>query len=372
MSAVSEPSLRVGLLNFGFWPEIQRGSERIVHDLATDLVLLGHRPELITSHPRPTTRSTEDGVTIIRHWRPPEAPLRLRRFHEHLTHLPFSYLSLRRGDYDVADAFHPSDAVASTEWARRTGRPAVLSFTGIPQREAISNLRLRMRILERATTSSDAVVVLSKAAQEGMWRWLGVESQVIYPGVNLDSFTPGDGRAEHPTVACAASSEDGRKRIGLLLRAFRIVRREIPHARLLLMRPSSPDLARELTEAVEGVELFEPDVRGVRSVFREAWTSGLTSYQEAFGLVLVESLACGTPVFASHDGGVPEIVDDDAVGRLFQGDDEHAVARAILETLQLSSDPATSAACRARAERFSTLSGARAYESLYRELLTAS
>ena len=103
-------------------------------------------------------------------------------------------------------------------------------------------------------------------------------------------------------------------------------------------------------------------------MFREAWASGLTSYNEAFGLVLVESLACGTPVFGSRDGGIPEIVDRPEVGRLFEGDDERDVARAILETLELAEEPGTAGGCRARAEDFDTLSGAIAYLDLYRSL----
>ena len=113
-----------------------------------------------------------------------------------------------------------------------------------------------------------------------------------------------------------------------------------------------------------------PKERPVATVFREAWASGLTSYNEAFGLVLVESLACGTPVFGARDGGVSEIVDSAAVGRLFEGDDEREVARAMLETLELAGDPATAAACRARAEAFDSRSAAVAHLELYRELMS--
>ena len=103
-------------------------------------------------------------------------------------------------------------------------------------------------------------------------------------------------------------------------------------------------------------------------MFREAWVSGLTSYNEAFGLVLVESLACGTPVFGAREGGVTEIVDSAEIGRLFDGDDEREVATAILETFELAEAPGTAAACRARAEKFDTASGAREHVELYEEL----
>ena len=46
----------------------------------------------------------------------------------------------------------------------------------------------------------------------------------------------------------------------------------------------------------------------------------LPSVDEAFGLVLVESLAAGTPVVAARSGACPEIVTDDLIGRLFEPD----------------------------------------------------
>jgi glycosyltransferase involved in cell wall biosynthesis len=95
----------------------------------------------------------------------------------------------------------------------------------------------------------------------------------------------------------------------------------------------------------------------------------LPSRDEAFGLVLTESLACGTPVVGSNDGGIPEIVDRPEIGRLFDGEDPAVLARALLEVLELAGDPATAGACRARAEDFSTDRCTDAYVALYRELL---
>jgi glycosyltransferase involved in cell wall biosynthesis len=365
----STPSLSVALMNPFFWPEVRRGSERLVHDLAVDLVSLGSRPHLITSHPGLPRRSTEDGFSITRHWRPPEKPWVMRRVEPNLSHVPFSYASLMAREFDVAHAFYPTDALAALRWARKTRRPAVFSYMGHPSRRMFATYRLRRAMLERVITESDAVVTLSRSARDAMWRWFGVESRVIYPRVDLAEFTPGDGRAEQPTIACASAVDDARKRIPLLLRAFALVRRERPHARLLLTRPGDEALARRLTEDNPGVELV-PRERPVATVFREAWVSGLTSYNEAFGLVLVESLACGTPVFGAREGGVTEIVDNPDIGSLFDGDDERDVAAAILETFELAEAPGTAAACRARAESFDTVSGAREHLELYRELVS--
>ena len=50
-------------------------------------------------------------------------------------------------------------------------------------------------------------------------------------------------------------------------------------------------------------------------------------WPEPFGLVMVEALACGTPVIAFPEGSVPEVVRDGVTG--FVVDDEHAMAAAI-------------------------------------------
>jgi glycosyltransferase involved in cell wall biosynthesis len=55
--------------------------------------------------------------------------------------------------------------------------------------------------------------------------------------------------------------------------------------------------------------------------------------------VLVEALACGTPVVATRCGGPEDIVTDD-VGRLVGVEDVPALADALLEVLARPHDPA--------------------------------
>jgi phosphatidylinositol alpha-mannosyltransferase len=362
-----DSSLDIALLNFAYWPEVQRGNERIIHDLAVALAGRGNSTTILTSHSRRPSHSVEEGVSVRRSWRPPEDLLRLRKIQTNLTHVPFSYLALLRLAPQVAHSFFATDALASVRWATRTDRPAIFTMTGIPERANVSSVRGRMRILEEVTTKSDAVTVLSKAARDGMWRWLGVEPKVIYPAVDLTRFTPGQ-RAAVPTIACAADPSDQRKRVDLLIRAFTLVRRDRPDAQLLLVRPTDPQLAARLT-ATEGVVVVPKGPRTAAQMFQQAWTSALTSYDEAFGLVIVESLACGTPVVGARSGAIPEIIDRQSIGSLFDGDDERDVADALLTTLDLSEEPETPGACRARASDFSVERSAETHTALYRELL---
>jgi glycosyltransferase involved in cell wall biosynthesis len=361
-------SRNVALLNFGFWPEVQRGSERIVHDLAVDLAERGHRPTVITSHPGRSQTSTEDGFAIVRNRRPPEGLLRLRRFQDNLPHVPLSYMTLRRGRYDLAHAFYATDALAALRWGKDTGRPAVFSYMGIPSRATASYKRGRMKIVEHVLSGSDAVIGLSRTACEALWRWWGVEPRLIYPGVELSDFAAvAAPRDERPTIACAASADDERKRVPLLVAAFEQVRRQRPDARLVLMRPNAERLQSELSEP--GVEFFDPSPHAVADVFANAWVSALASREEAFGLVVVESLATGTPVVAAAEAGPAEILDRDGIGSLFAEATPEAVAQALLEALELATDAGTAARCRTRAADFTSERSAIEHEELYEELL---
>jgi glycosyltransferase involved in cell wall biosynthesis len=119
------------------------------------------------------------------------------------------------------------------------------------------------------------------------------------------------------------------------------------------------------------VELRDLDDRAaLAAVYREAWVSALPSVNEAFGLVLAEALACGTPVVAADSGGMPEVLGGrDDVGATFAGDSADALADALRRALALHEDSATPARCREQAERFSTDRTTGAYVALYAELL---
>jgi glycosyltransferase involved in cell wall biosynthesis len=86
-------------------------------------------------------------------------------------------------------------------------------------------------------------------------------------------------------------------------------------------------------------------------------------WDEPFGLVMVEAMACGTPVVALRAGSVPEVVDHGVTGWICERPEQ--LARGILEADRLA--PAT---CRWRAERLFDVAGMVAgYEQVYRQLV---
>lgn len=368
---MSDSGLRVALLSPCFWPEVRRGTERFTRELADGLLARGHHPRVVTSHPGKPSCTTEDGLPILRLPRPPQGRLVRRRYEAYLTHVPLSYGALRAGHYDIAHAVYPADALAAARWRRRTGRPAVLSYMGIPDRWGLRERRKRLEVLLAALRGCDAVVALSEHAGRAFRYWLGYEPHVIPPGVDLNTFAPTGVRAEQPTVVCSAAAEEPRKHVGLLVQAFQLVRRERPTARLVLSMPRDLGAARRAGVDVEapGVEWVQLDDRAALArACAEAWVAALPSMHEAFGLVLVEAMACGTPVVGSSHGAIPEVVNSPEVGRLFDELDPAAIARALLEAMELSAAPETALRCRARAEDFSAERCTERYLDLYREL----
>jgi glycosyltransferase involved in cell wall biosynthesis len=103
--------------------------------------------------------------------------------------------------------------------------------------------------------------------------------------------------------------------------------------------------------------------------YREATVTVLPSHSEAFGIVLIESLASGTPVVCSESGGMPEIVDRPEVGRAVPWGDADALADALHEAIELAADPATPKRCAEHARRWDwERSIGPAHEALYRSV----
>ncbi len=121
-----------------------------------------------------------------------------------------------------------------------------------------------------------------------------------------------------------------------LVQAFAVVAKDHPDATLVLVGEDGG--MRAAVEAAAGREGLGPRLRILGHVdedtvladaFREAEFTVLPSEYEAFGLVLLESLAQGTPVIASRVGGIPEFVPDGEAGLIVPPNDPGELARAI-------------------------------------------
>jgi glycosyltransferase involved in cell wall biosynthesis len=89
-------------------------------------------------------------------------------------------------------------------------------------------------------------------------------------------------------------------------------------------------------------------------------------WPEPFGLVMVEAMACGTPVVTTNWGAAPEVVDDGVTGYRRDGEDD--LVEAVSRTADLS--PADSR--RWVEERFSGPAMVRGYEAVYAKVLAGT
>lgn len=99
----------------------------------------------------------------------------------------------------------------------------------------------------------------------------------------------------------------------------------------------------------------------------------LSSQWEGFANVVVEAMACGTPVVATDcPHGPGEILEGGRYGHLVPVGDPTALARALDEALTEGKSEALSDACRRRAARFDAVSSARGYQQVFEQLCAHS
>jgi glycosyltransferase involved in cell wall biosynthesis len=357
--------MRIALLHPTYWPEVRRGSERLVHDLASTLAGRGHDVTVLTTHPGPSATATEDGFAVVRSRRIPQPPT-LGLHEDHLGNVPEVGWRLARGEFDLAHAFHLAPGWAAVKARRFGGPPVVFSFHGTPFRSHLVARRYRLEMLQAVVARAAVVSVLSEAAADPFRRYLLREPRILPGGVLASEFAVDEPQAERPTLLSAASLGDPRKRGRLLLDGFRLLRERVPDARLDVVRTPDPHLSPVELELPEGARWIEPgSTDALARAYARAHASALTARDEAFGLVLVESLAAGTPVVAADSGASREILNGDGLGSLFEGEDPAAVAEALAAGLELGADAATAERCRARGGEFDWDHVADLYERAY-------
>jgi glycosyltransferase involved in cell wall biosynthesis len=173
-------------------------------------------------------------------------------------------------------------------------------------------------------------------------------------------------------VIVAAGRLAEEKGFDTLLKAFALVRRE-REARLILLGEGDEREALIRLRAQLGLNEVV-DMPGFKEdpqrYMRRASVFVLTSTHEAFGNVLVESMACGIPVVSTDcPTGPREILEDGKYGILVPVADPEALAKGILSAL---STPVDRDALQERAKNFSVEASTRQYLELVSRLQSPS
>lgn len=232
--------------------------------------------------------------------------------------------------------------------------------------------RLWLRLLGFLLPSADAVVAVSKEVAEDLVRMfpktsgnvVSIYNPVFEPSIlelaEEPLAHPWFGDPQVPVVLSVGRLAP-QKDYGTLLAAFAQVLK-VRKARLVIVG-EGPDRAALAARAEElGVAEFV-DLPGFQSnpyaFMRNAQVFVLSSIFEGLPLVLVEALACGTPVVSTRcPSGPREVLEEGKWGRLVPVGDARAMADAVLSALDEPADPS---ALVARARRFSASSIAPEY-----------
>jgi polysaccharide biosynthesis protein PelF len=239
-------------------------------------------------------------------------------------------------------------------------------------------LRFLKLLVETAYKSADLVAPVCRYNRQ--WELAnGTPPDRIRPvhnGIDPQTFRAASTEPDVPTLIFVGRI-DPLKDIETLLRAFALVRLEVPECRLRLFGPT-PDgaenyLARCVKLASElGLDDGSATFEGKISPPVEAYHAGhvvlLTSISEGLPYVVLEAMASARPVVATDVGGVSEAIGD--AGILVPPRHPSAVAAACIRLLRNPGERrALGAAARARVlQQFTVERSFNAYRGLYDEL----
>jgi teichuronic acid biosynthesis glycosyltransferase TuaC len=261
----------------------------------------------------------------------------------------FAGLRRRGFDFDLIDShyFFP-DGVAAVMLGRHFGRPVAITARGTDI-NLIPDNHVARRMILWAARHAAALITVSSALKDRLTA-LGVDPSridVLRNGVDFSVFKPGDRAAlrqklglNGPTLLSVGNlvPEKGH---ALAIEALSL----LPDHSLLLVGSGRDEGALRALAQRNGVA---DRVRFVGKVPHEelsgVYTAAdifiLASLREGWPNVLLESLACGTPVVSARVGGTPEIVTDPVAGELFAERSPAAIASAVRKVMQRGADRA--------------------------------
>ncbi len=268
----------------------------------------------------------------------------------------FMFLGVRRAvgrlglaDAEIVDAHYVyPDGLAGVLLGRALGKPVVVTARG-SDINVFQHFPVIRRWLRYTLTRADGVIAVSGALKQAICG-LGVPPEqvtVVPNGVDPAKFRPTPRDAARATlnvrdrrVVLSVGNLTENKGVDLVLRAAKLVRARGRDTSLLVVIAGDGAIRRDLERLAADLGLAN-SVRFLGDVPHQElplWYNAadllcLASAREGWPNVILESLACGTPVVATAVGGVPEILVSDQLGVLTERSEE-GIARALWDALQ--------------------------------------
>lgn len=209
--------------------------------------------------------------------------------------------------------------------------------------------------LDNLANHLDGMVVCSRYLERQSStksRILAQKTRVVFNGVNTSLFVPRPELRQHKTIFFVGSFVPSKGPLQLMLACGRTLRAH-PDAKLVIGGSTSFGVQKQTAYVIEVHRLAEAlrkesgaliefpgyihHDRDLPGFFqRAALFTSPSLFQEPFGLVNAEAMACATPVVGSNRGGIPEVLGD--TGRLVDPEDTTQYAEALTDLLSDSAE----------------------------------
>jgi glycosyltransferase involved in cell wall biosynthesis len=262
-------------------------------------------------------------------------PVRLLNFAWHrLGWPPVEFLA---GAIDVAHSMHP--LMMPSLRAARIVTIHDLFFLKDAAGTATEIKRDYARFAGEHARRADAVIAVSEYTASEVGKQLGVPREriaICSPGA------PPWPRRKPPAPRgpiVYVGSPDKRKNLPGLLRAYALLREQVPGAPRLVLAGRRPNRGSEISAMIRRPPWY-PHVKHLgyvtdaerQQLYREAAMLVMPSFDEGFGMPVLEAMAVGVPVVASNRGALPEVLGD--AGLLVDPEDDRALAGAMRRMLE--------------------------------------
>jgi glycosyltransferase involved in cell wall biosynthesis len=172
-----------------------------------------------------------------------------------------------------------------------------------------------------SSKNPDYIVAISEHIRNKIKRIYNRDADVIYPPVDTNKFQLETNKSDY---YLAASRLVPYKKIDLIVDAFAKML-----DKKLIVIGSGPEKEKILSKATPNVDVIGyQDFESLKSYMQKA-KAFVFAAEEDFGIVVVEAMACGTPVLAFGTGGAAETVIDGVTGILFQRQTVESIVDAV-------------------------------------------
>jgi len=246
---------------------------------------------------------------------------------------------VRDGEFDVVHVHEPASPSLSVLACWVSDGPLVATWHSSQERSRA--MGAFYYVLQTAIEKITGRIAVSEKARKTLVEILGGDAVLIPNGVSCKQFEHGEPLDGYPrsgkTLLFLGRIDESRKGLDVLLKALPEVVAAFPDIELLVAGPGDIDGVREslptsIAEHVRFLGLIseEDKVRAFKSadIYVAPNTGG-----ESFGIVLLESMASGTPVIASDIDAFAQVLEDGGAGALFANGNPQSLAANLVELL---------------------------------------